>query len=371
MKILKSFLAGIPIILLLLNSGFGQSVLYYHDFPDALNVTTYTTPPGTFDTHLSNSSWTSSINNILTAGYLRHSNNQVLPCWLKLTFDVASGYKFNLSSFSFSKIRSTSGAQNWEMTVNSISVGSGTVPGGGWTSTGTLTPTNTISDLTGTITININLTGAASNGWFAIDYFTLTGSVTEITAPVTIASFNSIVTERNVKIKWTTAEELNNSGFDIERAEVSSNKSEFSKIAFVNGKGTVNTPTNYNYEDKNLSTGKYKYRLKQFDFNGNYEYFNLQNEVEIGIPKKYDLSQNYPNPFNPTTKINFDLPQDAKVELRIFDMLGREMKTLINEQRAAGYYTVEFNASQFTSGMYFYRLVSGDYSMIKKMVILK
>lgn len=111
--------------------------------------------------------------------------------------------------------------------------------------------------------------------------------------------------------------------------------------------------------------------MKQIDINGNFEYFNLNGEIEIGVPKKYDLGQNYPNPFNPVTKINFDLPKDTKVELRIYDMLGREVSTLVNEVRKAGFYTIDFNASQFSSGVYFYRLVSSDFSMVKKMVILK
>jgi len=231
----------------------------------------------------------------------------------------------------------------------------------------------------------IIVTGLTTNGtyWFRVfeyngsgtstNYLTSTdaGNPNQGTNPVTLASLNSNITGRNVKINWTTAEELNNSGFEIERAEVGTKNTDYNKVTFVAGNGTKNTPTNYSYEDKNLNTGKYKYRLKQIDFNGNFEYFNLNGEIEIGVPKKYDLSQNYPNPFNPTTKINFDLPQDSKVELRIYDMLGREVTTLVNEVRTAGYYTVELNASQFTSGTYFYRLNAGDFSMVKKLVILK
>jgi len=196
--------------------------------------------------------------------------------------------------------------------------------------------------------------------------------------PVRLSLFNSSLINRNIKLNWTTTEELNNSGFEIERKEVRSQNTEYSKVTFVTGNGTKNTPTNYSYEDKNLNTRKYKYRLKQIDFNGNFEYFNLNGEIEIGVPKKYDLSQNYPNPFNPTTKINFDLPNDSKVELRIYDMLGREVSTLVNEVKTAGYYTVEFNVSTFASGTYFYRLNvndpngrAGDFSMVKKLVILK
>ena len=125
-------------------------------------------------------------------------------------------------------------------------------------------------------------------------------------------------------------------------------------------------------QDRNLQTGKYKYRLKQIDNNGNYEYFALNGEVEIGVPKKFDLSQNYPNPFNPVTKINFDLPENGLVNLRLYDMLGREVANIVNnEYRTAGYYTVNFDASKLSSGIYFYRMNAGSFSGIKKMAVIK
>ncbi len=107
--------------------------------------------------------------------------------------------------------------------------------------------------------------------------------------PVILSSLSSSVINRNVRIDWTTSTETNNSGFEVERAEVRSQNIEFRKIGFINGHGTSNTPTNYSYEDKNLQSGKYKYRLKQIDHNGNYEYFELNGEVEIGVPNKFDL----------------------------------------------------------------------------------
>jgi hypothetical protein len=91
----------------------------------------------------------------------------------------------------------------------------------------------------------------------------------------------------------------------------------------------------------------------------------------IGVPDKFDLSQNYPNPFNPSTKINFDLPADSKVSLKIFDITGREVKSLLNELKAAGFYTIEFNAAGLSSGTYFYRLQTDEFTSVKKMVILK
>ncbi|MFA7361609.1 MAG: T9SS type A sorting domain-containing protein [Candidatus Kapaibacterium sp.] len=189
--------------------------------------------------------------------------------------------------------------------------------------------------------------------------------------PVALSSFNSNITGRNVKLSWVTETELNNAGFEVERAEVGSQKSEFSKIGYIQGNGTKNTSTSYSFEDKNLNTGKYKYRLKQIDHNGNYEYFELNGEVEVGVPKKFDLSQNYPNPFNPVTKINFDLPENGLVNIRLYDMLGREVAVIVNEVRNAGYHTVQFDASKLSSGIYFYRMNAGKFNGIKKMAVIK
>jgi hypothetical protein len=148
------------------------------------------------------------------------------------------------------------------------------------------------------------------------------------------------------------------------------------EVGFVSGKGTVNTPTNYSFEDRNLQTGKYKYRLKQIDVNGNFEYFALNGEVEIGVPKKFDLSQNYPNPFNPNTVISYQLPVDSKILLIVYDIAGREIARLVNnEYKKAGYHTTDFNAGILSSGIYFYRMISKssdkDFVETRKMVLLK
>jgi hypothetical protein len=196
------------------------------------------------------------------------------------------------------------------------------------------------------------------------------GSVTNQPLPVHLSSLSSSIINRNIKLNWTTASEINNSGFNVERMNVLDNN--WSKVTFVSGHGTVNTPTNYSFEDRNLQTGKYKYRLKQIDVNGNFEYFALNGEVEVGVPKKFDLSQNYPNPFNPTTKINFDLPADSKVTMMVYDITGREIARLVNnEYKKAGYYTTEFNAGMLSSGVYFYSLSADNFRMTKKLVVLK
>jgi trimeric autotransporter adhesin len=194
-----------------------------------------------------------------------------------------------------------------------------------------------------------------------------------IPLPVELATFTASVDRRDVHLNWTTASEINNSGFDIERKPVGAE--EWSRISFVEGSGTTNEATNYSFTDRGLNSGKYNYRLKQVDYNGNFEYFNLSSEVNVGVPDKYDLSQNYPNPFNPTTKINFDLPFDSKVTMKIFDITGREIKTLVNEVHQAGYYTVTFDAGSIASGVYFYRIIAEggneQYVMTKKMMVIK
>ena len=194
--------------------------------------------------------------------------------------------------------------------------------------------------------------------------------------PVELSSFTANVISRDVKLNWTTATETNNAGFEIQKSEVRNQKSgEWVKVGYISGNGTKTTPTNYTFEDKKLNTGKYNYRLKQIDYNGNFEYFNLTGEVELGVPNKFDISQNYPNPFNPTTKIDFDLPYDSKVSMKLYDMNGREVMTLINETKTAGYYTVQMNGNNLSSGMYFYRIIAEsngqNFVAVKKLVLIK
>ncbi len=189
-----------------------------------------------------------------------------------------------------------------------------------------------------------------------------------IALPVELSSLTSQVTGRDVTLNWTTSSELNNSGFDIER---SVNSNEWIKVGNVAGNGTTTSPVNYSFTDRNLETGRYSYRLKQIDFNGNFEYFNLSNQVSVGIPDKFSLSQNYPNPFNPSTTISFDIPVDSKVRISLFDMSGREVANIVNEFKTAGYYTVNFNGSNLASGAYFYRIDAGNFVDTKKMLLVK
>jgi hypothetical protein len=191
--------------------------------------------------------------------------------------------------------------------------------------------------------------------------------------PVELASFVAAVNRNNVKLDWTTSSETNNAGFDIERKAVGTE--EWTKVGNVSGNGTTTETKTYSFSDRPTNAGSYNYRLKQIDFNGNHAYHALSNEVVVGVPSTYAMSQNYPNPFNPTTKIDFDLPYDGKVRISLFDISGREVGTLVNDVKPAGYYTVQFNASNFASGMYFYRISAegqgNNFTSTKKMVLIK
>jgi hypothetical protein len=190
---------------------------------------------------------------------------------------------------------------------------------------------------------------------------------------VLFANFGAnIINKRDVKLNWTTNREVNNAGFDIERKTA---EGTWTKIGFVSGNGTTTEQKSYTFEDRKLNVGKYNYRLKQIDNNGNVNYHSLDNAIEVGVPTTYDMSQNYPNPFNPVTKIDYDIPFSSKVNLKIYDMTGREMATLVNEVQTPGYYTVQLDASNLASGTYFYRLIANgngkDNVFTKKMVVIK
>ncbi|MBS1552774.1 MAG: T9SS type A sorting domain-containing protein [Bacteroidetes bacterium] len=190
--------------------------------------------------------------------------------------------------------------------------------------------------------------------------------------PVELSSFVSMVNGNNVILNWATASETNNSGFDVERKDLKAGTHDvWNKVGNVAGNGTTTNGHSYSFTERNLASGNYGYRLKQIDLNGNFHYYNLSNEVSVGVPSEFELSQNYPNPFNPSTKISFALPKEGKVSLKIYDMTGKEVMTLVNEVKTAGYYSVSFNASSLSSGMYFYTLSADNYTATKKMMLIK
>ena len=107
------------------------------------------------------------------------------------------------------------------------------------------------------------------------------------------------------------------------------------------------------------------------DFNGNYHYYYLGSEINIGVPIQFNLNQNYPNPFNPNTTIRYQLPKDMKVDIKVFDILGKEVETLVNGYETAGYHTTDFDGSTLSSGIYFYRIKTEEYIATKRMLLIK
>jgi len=190
--------------------------------------------------------------------------------------------------------------------------------------------------------------------------------------PVEIVTFTAKQHGSNVTLNWNTATEVRNHGFEIERVkseQLSANG--WSKLGFVNGNGNSNIPHDYTFTDNTVKeSGKYIYRLKQIDTDGSFEYSN-QIEVNVEIPQVYSLLQNYPNPFNPVTTIQYTIAAPENVLLKIYDITGKEVLTLVNEKQEAGKYEVKLDASKLSSGTYIYRLSAGSFVQTKKMILLK
>ena len=205
----------------------------------------------------------------------------------------------------------------------------------------------------------MNQFAAQGNGFYklASDFF----------IPVELASFSAELVDQDVVLNWTTASELNNQGFEIERRY---DKTDWLEIGFVPGHGTTTEKQNYSYIDQTVNAGIYSYRLKQVDFNGSYKYSDVV-EVNLSAPTDYSLQQNYPNPFNPATTIGFGVQNKSNVKIIILNAIGEEVAVVLNEEKEPGYHQVEFSAANLPSGVYFYRLKAGEFISTKKMILLK
>jgi photosystem II stability/assembly factor-like uncharacterized protein len=188
----------------------------------------------------------------------------------------------------------------------------------------------------------------------------------QIGVPVELISFTADVEKNGITLNWTTASELNNKGFEIEKKF----NDVFKVIGYVAGNGTTSMIHTYTFSYPYDGSIKQTFRLKQVDYDGTFEY-SKEIEVTFYFTPDYTLEQNYPNPFNPTTTITYSIPEAARVKLIVYDALGRETALLVDEDRAAGTYSVEFNASELTSGIYFYSLESAGAVISKKLILLR
>jgi len=196
-------------------------------------------------------------------------------------------------------------------------------------------------------------------------------SIVRITAddpiPVELISFTAAASGKNVLLQWTTATELNNSGFEVQRKTVDS---EYEVVGFVAGSGSTTEQRDYSFSDINVPDGKYIYRLKQIDFNGVFDFSN-EIEVEVNAPAEYALEQNYPNPFNPSTTINYSIAEAGIVKIAVYNLLGQEVALIVNEFKEAGLHSVNFDASSLTSGAYFYTIETPQFKQTRKMLLAK
>jgi len=227
------------------------------------------------------------------------------------------------------------------------------------------------------VTITRNAPFITVAGLTSFSDFTI-GSDASNQLPVELTEFTGRKSEQGVELAWRTASEQNNAGFEVQRrSENRGASTEWHALGFVRGNGTTTEAQSYSFLDR-TAVGKVQYRLKQVDFDGQFEYSNII-EVDAGAPKVFALEQNYPNPFNPTTVISYQLPVASEVSLKVYDVLGREVMTLVNGRQEAGAYNFNFNASNLSSGVYFYRLQasatngasSSNFVSTKKMMLVK
>ena len=203
--------------------------------------------------------------------------------------------------------------------------------------------------------------------------------------PVELISFDASNEDNRITLTWKTATEINNYGFEIERSVGSLQSSVISqfpnrweKIGFVKGNGSSSIVHRYFFVDYPGNNSVLKYRLRQVDYSGSFKFSNTL-EVSINNPISFSLEQNYPNPFNPTTKIRYSVPSSETqssassqhVLLKVYDIPGNEISTLVNEKKEPGHYQIEFNGMNLTSGIYFYKLQIEENSIVRKMVLLR
>ena len=187
--------------------------------------------------------------------------------------------------------------------------------------------------------------------------------------PVELVEFQGVADGSSVNLYWETLSEQNNFGFEIERR---SGSSDYVNIGFVEGRGTTNEAQVYRFVDTTpLSHGQaLGYRLKQIDYNGQFEY-SQEVTVRLDTPHAAQLHDNYPDPFNPVTTIEYEVPLQGAVTLTLYDVLGREVRQLVDEVQPAGRHRISLDASDLTSGTYIYRLETGEVALSKTMVLTK
>ncbi|MFA6597443.1 MAG: T9SS type A sorting domain-containing protein [Ignavibacteriaceae bacterium] len=237
------------------------------------------------------------------------------------------------------------------------------------------TVTTSLTINTGSLTLGLFDSHNNSNTTGVINAQTMSApvNITDGPLPVELTSFTATTSISNVALKWTTATEINNYGFEVEKSIRNGELGirNWEKVGFIQGSGNSNSAKEYSYVDKTVTSGNFLYRLKQIDNDGNFEY-SKEIEVEVHqLPTEFSLDQNYPNPFNPSTSIQYSIVSSQNVSLKVFNVLGKEVAVLVNEKKEPGTYTVTFSGAYLASGTYFYRLQAGEFVQTKKFILMK
>ncbi|MDR3668421.1 MAG: FISUMP domain-containing protein [Ignavibacteriaceae bacterium] len=188
--------------------------------------------------------------------------------------------------------------------------------------------------------------------------------------PVELTSFTALVSDNNIMLNWNTETELNFYSFEIEKKIVINNN--WDKIATIKASGNSTKHNQYSYIDNNVEPGKYSYRLKMIDLDGTTKNSKII-EVVVNPPTKFELSNAYPNPWNPTTTIRYQIPANFLVTIKLFNTLGKEVSTLLNEIKPAGNFEITLNAKylNLSSGIYYYQMRAGNFIDTKKLILIK
>jgi hypothetical protein len=196
-------------------------------------------------------------------------------------------------------------------------------------------------------------------------------NITAVTEPVPVElkGFTANISGKKVNLDWSTSTETNNMKFEVQRKY---DEIDWSTIGSVKGNGTTTQTHSYSFSDdlNSISSSKIFYRLKQIDFNGS---FTFSDEISVTnmIVSLFELEQNYPNPFNPSTSIQYTLGSKQFVSLKVYNVVGKEVAALVNEEKETGYHSIIFNANDFPSGVYFYKISAGSFIQTKKMLLIK
>ncbi|MFQ5571498.1 MAG: hypothetical protein ACE5G0_17605 [Rhodothermales bacterium] len=199
----------------------------------------------------------------------------------------------------------------------------------------------------------------------AFSHWTLAG---EGLLPVELVAFEAFVDGDEVTLTWATASETNNAGFEVER-EMETGK--WKMVGFVEGHGTTLERQTYAHRIEALEPGRYVYRLKQIDFDGTFEY-SPEVEVSVAVPGRFYLSPAYPNPFNPKTQVNLAVAQRQRVQVAVYDGLGRRVASLYAGMLEADQTRrMVFEAGGLPSGLYVIRAVGETFSVVRSVMLIR